>query len=176
MNSGSLQTLTRVRRIYHVVGMMAIGAAVQACGAPAKAAPPDAAAVVTALYQDHFAHEQNWTGTYQRQRAHFAPQLAALIDADTRAAAANADEIVGLDFDPLTYAQDTMTGFEVSPATRDGEDSIVGVVVRQDTARTSLRVRLARSNGEWRVTNIHYPEGDLVTILHQLATDRQRKP
>jgi Protein of unknown function (DUF3828) len=156
---------------------LVIATGAQGCGAPARASSVDgAAAVVDSLYRDHFAHEQNWDGTYQRQRARFAPQLAALVDADTRAAAANADEIVGLDFDPLTWSQDTMTGYQVAPATREGEYAIVPVTVRQDTSRVSLRVRLARSNVGWRVANIHYPERDLAAILRQLAADRQQKP
>lgn len=156
---------------------LALAGAVQGCGAPARAGTAgDASATVDSLYRDHFAHEQNWDGTYQRQRARIAPGLAALLDADARAAAANADEVVGLDFDPLTWSQDTMTGYEVAPATRDGADAIVPVTVRQDTSRIRLRVRLARSQDGWRVSNIHYPESDLVAILHRLAADRQRPP
>lgn len=151
-------------------------AAVQGCGAGAKPTPPDAATVVAALYRDHFTHEQNWDATYRRQRALFAPELAALLDADSRAAAANADEVVGLDFDPLTDAQDTMAGFEVGTSARDGADAVVPVTLRLDTARSELRIRLARSGVQWRVANIHYPHGDLASLLRRLAADRQRGP
>ena len=155
--------------------MIAVTAAVQGCGAAAaKPASPDAATVVTALYRDHFAHEQNWDATYRRQRAFFTPELAALLDADGRAAAANADEVVGLDFDPLTDAQETMTGFEVGASTRDGADAVVPVMLRLDTARSEVRIRLARSGDAWRVANIHYSHGDLAALLHRLAADRQR--
>lgn len=163
------------RRLCITAWLLALAAAAQGCGAAHSAAPPDPAAVVTTLYRDHFGHGQNWDATYKRQRALFAPALATLIDADTRAAAANPDEIVGLDFDPLTNAQDEMTGFEVAAATRDGDDAVVGVTVRQDSARTDLRVRLARADAGWRVANIHYPEGDLVSILRRLAADRTPK-
>jgi len=147
-------------------------AAAQGCGA-ARPASPDAGAVVTALYQDHFAHEQRWDRTYERQRALFAPALATLLEADGRAAAANPDEVVGLDFDPLTDAQEEMTAFEVGPATRDGADTIVPVVLRLAAQRSEVRVRLAQSGGQWRVTNLHYPHGDLVSLLHRLAADRR---
>jgi hypothetical protein len=153
--------------------VVAAGAAL-ACRAPAKPATPDAAAVVTALYQDHFAHQQNWGDTYQRQRARFAPGLAALLDADDSASAASSDEIVGLDFDPLTDAQDTMTGFEVGPSTRDGDVAIIPVTLRMDTARSVVRVRLARSGNAWRIANLHYPHGDLASLLRQLAADRRK--
>jgi hypothetical protein len=133
----------------------------------------DPAAVVTALYRDHFAHGQDWTGTFRRQRALFAPALVAMLDADDRAAAANPDEIVGLDFDPLTNAQDTMDGFTVGTATRTGATAVVPVTVRQDTARVRMRVRLARVGTTWRITNIVYPEGDLVSLLRQMAADRK---
>lgn len=165
------------RPLLRACAVLALAALAQGRAAPARASTQDdAAAVVDSLYRDHFAHGQNWDATYQRRHARFAPALAALLDADTRAAAASPDEIVGLDFDPLTWAQDTMTGFEVAPATRDGAGAIVPVTVRQDSARTALHVRLTRSDAGWRVSNIHYPERDLVTILRQLAADRRRHP
>jgi hypothetical protein len=130
--------------------------------------------VVTALYQDHFAHEQNWAATYRRHRALFAPELTALLDADIRAAAANADEVVGLDFDPLTDAQDEMTSFQVAPIAHEGGQATVGVLLLQDTMRTNVRVDLSRSGTRWRIANIHYRHGDLVSHLRRLAADRRR--
>jgi hypothetical protein len=162
-----------VRRAALAGWMLAAAAAVQGCGAAARPASPGAAEVVAALYRDHFAHEQNFDGTYDRQRALFAPTLAALLDADARAAAASPDEVVGLDFDPLTDAQETMTAFEVGPAARDGADTIVPVTLRLDAQRSEVRVRLAQSGGRWRVTNLHYPHGDLVSLLHRLAAGRR---
>jgi hypothetical protein len=175
MNLRSLHRRPEFRRLSLAAALLALAAA-PACTAADAAQQPGPAAVVTRLYRYHFAQKQNWDLTYRRQRPLFAPGLAALLDADLRASAANADEIVGLDFDPLTNAQDEMTGFDVAPATRQGNDALVGVVVRQGNTRTNLRVRLARSGGSWRVANIHYPEGDLVSILRQLAADRARKP
>lgn len=177
-----------VPRPFRRAAWMAVAAAaVLACGRaakpeqpeqrakPAQPAQPDPSAVVSALYQDHFAHEQNFAETYKRQRALFAPDLAALIDADDSASAANPDEIVGLDFDPLTDAQDTMTGFEVGAATRDGADAVVPVALRMDAERSEVRVRLAQIGGAWRITNLHYREsGDLVSLLRQLAADRRK--
>ena len=148
-------------------------AAVVGCTA-ARAASPEAAAVVTALYQDHFAHEQLWPRTFERQRAVFAPALAALLDADARAAAASPDEVVGLDFDPLTDAQDTMESFEVGTPVSARGSVVVPVRFRLEGERSEVPVRLARSAARWRVTNIHYPHGDLVTTLRSYAADRQR--
>lgn len=158
------------------IRILASVAVMAGCGGRAEATQPDPAAVVRTLYQDHFAHEQNWTGTYGRQHALFAPELAAMLDADDSASAANQNEVVGLDFDPLTYAQEEMTSFDVGAATRDRGDALVPVVMRLDTFRTNLRVRLSRSDTGWRVKNIHYPESDLVALLQQLAADRRKNP
>jgi hypothetical protein len=147
---------------------------VSGCSPAAKPASPDPAAVVTALYRDHFAHEQKWGETYQRRRALFTRELATLLDADDSAAAANPDEIVGLDFDPLTDAQDTMTGFAVGPSAREGADALVPVTLRMDSARSVVRVRLTQAGNVWRVANLHYPHGDLASLLRQLAADRRK--
>jgi hypothetical protein len=172
MISGSRRRSNTVRRI--AAGWLVAAAAVmQGCGA-AKPASPDPVLVVNALYQDHFANQQNWERTFQRQRALFTPELRALLDADARAAAANADEIVGLDFDPLTDAQEEMTSFQVTPAAHNGDGAVANVLLLLDTARTNVAVRLARSNGGWQVANLQYAHGDLVSLLHRLATDRQR--
>ena len=174
MNPGTRDRAGVARRVARAGWMLAAAAAVQACGTAAKPASPDATAVVDALYQDHFAHEQNWTGTYQRQRALFAPELAALLDADDRAAAANADEVVGLDFDPLTDSQEGMTRFQVAPVMHEGNRATVGVLLLLDTARTNVRLDLTRSGTRWRVTNIRYRHGDLASLLRRLAADRSR--
>ena len=162
------------RRAARAGWMLAAAAAVQGCGTAARPAPPHATTVVDALYRDHFAHEQNWADTYRRQRALFAPELAALLDADDRAAAANADEVVGLDFDPLTDAQEAMTSFQVAPIMHEGDRATVGVLLLLDTARTNVRLDLTRSGARWRVTNIRYAHGDLVSLLRRLADDRRR--
>ena len=174
MNAGIRRRSSMAHRITRAGWILAAAAAVQGCGAAAKPASPDAASVVNALYQDHFAHEQNWERTYQRQRALFAPELAALLDADAQAAAANADEVVGLDFDPLTDAQEMMTRFRVAPIMHEGDRATVGVELLLDTARTNVRLDLARSGAVWRVTNIRYAHGDLVSLLRRLAADRLR--
>jgi hypothetical protein len=165
-----------VRRVARSGWALVVAAAVQGCGTTAKTAPPHATTMVSALYGDHFAHEQNWEATYRRQHALFAPELAALLDADIRAAAANADEVVGLDFDPLTDAQEEMTSFQVAPIMHEGDAATVGVLLLQDTMRTNVRLDLARSGARWRVTNIRYAHGDLVSLLRRLAADRRRGP
>jgi len=159
------------RRLSAAVVLLAL--AVQACGA-AAAQQTGPAAVVASLYRHHFANRQNWELTYARRRALFAPALAALIDADEHASAANADEIVGLDFDPLTAAQDVMERFEVGAARIDGAQADVPVTIRMEGSRYVVHVKLSRSSGGWRISNIRYPaeQGDLAGILRHLAADR----
>jgi hypothetical protein len=132
-------------------------------------------AVVTTLYRYHFTHGQNWDSTYAAERTLFAPELAARLDADVRAARANPNEIVGLDFDPLTDAQDSMTGYAVVSAEPQGASgSIVAVEVRQDSARIPIRVHLTQTPAGWLVADIQYREGTLVSILDQLAAERRK--
>lgn len=174
MNSVTRPIRRVVRRIARAGWMLAVAALVQGCRAAATPAPSHATAVVDSLYRDHFGHEQSWAETYRRQRALFAPELAALLDADDRAAAANADEVVGLDFDPLTDAQEMMTRFRVAPILHEGARATVGVELLLDTTRTNVRVDLSRSGARWRITNLRYQHGNLVSLLLRLAADRRR--
>jgi hypothetical protein len=147
---------------------MILAVIVAASFAGARAAD-DPASVVKALYKDHFAHEQRWDLTVKNHRDAFAPALLALIDEDDRRAAGNPDEIVGLDFNPITNMQEEATGYEVGAATKDGADAIVPVTVRIGSESQVIRVRLIQIDGAWRVANLHYSEGDLVGILKELA-------
>ena len=153
---------------------LAAAAVVLVCGAAVRPEQRDAASVVRRLYADHFAHDQRWPQTYERQRALFAPELAALLEADMRAAAANPDEIVGLDFDPLTDAQDDRERYEVGAAVRERGGVVVRVRFRDEGENSAVRVRLAPSGGAWRITTLLYENGDLVSILRRLAADRRR--
>ena len=140
-----------------------------AAGLAGARAADDPASVVKALYKDHFAHEQRWDLTVKNHRAAFAPALLALLDEDERRAAANPDEIVGLDFNPFTNMQEEATGYEVGAATRDGAEAIVPVAVKLGGESQTIRVRLTQVDGAWRVANLHYAEGDLVDYLEQPA-------
>ena len=67
-----------------------------------------------------------------------------------------------------------MTRFQVAPIAHEGNEATVGVLLLLDTARTNVRLDLSRSGARWRVTNIRYAHGDLVSLLRRLAADRQR--
>jgi hypothetical protein len=101
-------------------------------------------------------------------RRAFGKQLLALLDAVDRKQPASPDNVVGLDFDPLTNSQQEATGFTVTRTSYQGGDALVGVVVNFGQETVGLKVRATKTVGGWRITNIHYPEGDLVTILKGL--------
>lgn len=157
------------------IGMALFRAACVALVAAVAASPARAAekpeAVVEALYRDHFAQDQIWTATLERNRARFAPELLALVDEIERKAAANPGELVGLDFNPLTNAQEEADGFEVKGASPDGASTIVSVVIRFGGEPMMVRLRLTPSGETWRIANILYDEYDLVSILQDLKTE-----
>jgi hypothetical protein len=128
-----------------------------------RPAPPDA--VVRALYTDHFAHQQNIDDTFRRKRATFAPQLRRLMDESFRKQRANPDEVVGLDFNPLTNAQEEANGFEVGSPIYEQTEAVVPVTVKFGTEPTTIRVRLMLIDQRWLVSNVMYEESDLVAIL-----------
>jgi hypothetical protein len=138
-----------------------------------QAAPLETpAAVVEAVYHGHFAHHQRFDETLKRERARFAAPLLALLDADGRAAAANPDEVVGLDFDPLTNGQEEATAYTVGKATIDGAAATVPVLLRFGSERTNVTVHLAQAGGRWVVANVVSSESDLVKVLKDLAAER----
>ncbi len=135
---------------------------------------PDPATVVERLYRAHFAASQRWDLTLKQHRDEFTPALLALLDADARAAAANPDEVVGLDFDPLTDAQEAADGYAVGKARVEGGTAAVPVEIRVGGERTALTVHLERQTGRWRVSNVASREADLVSTLKQLAAGRAK--
>jgi hypothetical protein len=55
-----------------------------------------------------------------------------------------------------------------------GDATVVGVALFLDTGRTNVRMEVERANGAFRVANIRYEHGDLVSLLRRLAEDRRR--
>ena len=136
---------------------------------PHTKAAPGPEAIVATLYRDHFKLKQEWGATLASPRDRFAPELLALIDESERLQAATPDEVVGLDFNPLTDSQDAATKYEVANVSRDGADTIVTVEVKLGPDRRDVRVRLVGAGDSWRIANVHYQETDLVTILREIT-------
>ncbi len=132
-----------------------------------KVAAVTPVAFVTAFYRGHFAQHQRWDLTEKRERKNFTAELVSLLDEDLAKQAANPDEVVGLDFNPVTNAQDDATRFKVGTPTVDGDDTIVPVSIYFGTERRTVRVRLTLVSGSWKIANFLYEEGDLLSILKE---------
>ena len=139
---------------------------------PAAAGPAD---VVKDVYTRHFAHQQRWDLTAKEARSRFAPELLALLDADDRAAAANPDEIVGLDFDPLTSAQEEADAWSAGAARVTGANASVPVELRTGTQTRRVTVRLVARGQQWQIADLDYGETTLVRTLEQLSSERRGK-
>jgi hypothetical protein len=153
----------------------ALALTLAALAAPTVAAPLDGpTAAVDALYRGHFAHSQSFDETHTRDRARFAAPLLALLDADAKAARGS-DEVVGLDFDPLTNSQEEAEGYSVGQARIAGDTATVPVELRTGRERMKLTVHLVRTGVQWQVSNLDYGEGNLVAILKELAAERRAR-
>lgn len=140
--------------------------------APVAAGPVE---VVQDVYTQHFAHQQRWDLTAERARERFAPALLALLDADDRAAAASPGELVGLDFDPLTNAQEEADSWTAGAAKLTGTSATVPVELRTGAETTRITVRLVARGQRWQIADLDYGETTLVKTLEQLAAGRGGK-
>lgn len=152
--------------------LLPVALALLAATPPVAAGPLD---VVKDVYARHFAHQQRWDLTAREARSRFAPALLALLDADDRAAAATPDEIVGLDFDPLTNAQEEAEAWTPGSAQVTGTTAAVPVELRTGTQTRRVTVRLVAQGQQWRIADLDYGETTLVRTLEQLAAERRRK-
>ncbi len=139
------------------------------------ASPAGPADVVRDVYTRHFAHHQRWDLTAKQARSRFAPDLLALLDADDRAATATPDEIVGLDFDPLTNAQEEAGAWSAGAARVTGASAWVPVELRSGTQTMRITVRLVARGQQWQIADLDYGETTLVKTLERLAAERRQK-
>lgn len=142
-----------------------------ASASPAPAGPAD---VVKEVYTRHFADGQRFDRTLAATRAHFAPTLLALLDADAKAAAAAPGEVVGLDFDPLIFGQDEARSWSAGSATVAGTTARVPVELRTGGEPVRLTVHLASAGGRWRISDLDYGATTLARTLAELAAERKR--
>src|SRR4051794_18908387 len=111
------------------VALAVLLVAVAAGGAPARPAAGGGSApgLVEALYRFHFAHEQDWDATRTRYASSLSPRLTRLLAADDRMKAAADGDLIGLDFDPVSYTQEELVGYRVGRTSRRGASTIVAV-------------------------------------------------
>ncbi|HQR39075.1 MAG TPA: DUF3828 domain-containing protein [Blastocatellia bacterium] len=145
-----------------VVLALAVAAVVSPAAQGAAATPKQ---MVTTLYQYHFAHKQRWDLTFKRYRSYFSKDLLALFDDNDKRQAASPDEVVGLDFDPITDSQEEASGYAVTGVTSDGASAVVTVRVRTGTEHRDVRVQFGKEGAAWKITNVLYDEENLATIL-----------
>lgn len=149
--------------------------ALLAAALPLRAADGTAAeTVVGSLYKGHFSRSQRWDLTLKRERARFTASLLRMLDEDMAAQAATPNEVVGLDYDPLTNSQEAMDSYKVGAARLEEGKALVPVELHIGQFRSTLTIHLASVDGRWRVSNIQDEEGDLVTTLKALKAERER--
>lgn len=121
-----------------------------------------------------------FTAATAERASFFSRALRAALAADERAAAAEPNEIVGLDFDPLLASQEPCERYEPGEATVDGGRIVVTVRERCAVGPSRERpvtVEFVEEAGAWRVDDVVYDGGDRLTaILARYAAARDTAP
>jgi hypothetical protein len=108
----------------------------------------------------------------------FAPDLRRALLEDWRASEKNADEIVGLDFDPFLNSQDPYTKYSAEKVEKKGNSWLVSVFGsskegKSPRADVIAKVEKTKSKYGWRFTNFIYDSGEnLLGILKQFKKER----
>jgi hypothetical protein len=104
-------------------------------------------------------------------------RLAKALQADYDASAANSEEIVGLDGDPILDTQDPCESYEVGKPKINGIQALIPVYKTCLGKRSyALTAEFWHQGKLWRLANVRYPRGqDLLSLLRTLREDRERK-
>jgi len=98
------------------------------------------------------------------------------------------DDDIGLDFDPISAAQDTRSGFQTGNVKQVGNKFQVDIHdiksgrQRKEVlaAELALIAEVTNVNGRWEFSNFIYPspdgKSDLMSILKKLNHDRKKNP
>jgi hypothetical protein len=144
------------------------------------AAPPRSAKAFVAdfyTWYENGGHARGTAAALRQRKTAFAPELHRALLADYRASAKNADEVVGLDFDPFLNTQEDSPALIVGEAEAKGDTQWVPLVDPGDKM-TRLTVEVACGAAGCHIVNLHYPDptgsgnDNLVAILKVLAHDR----
>jgi len=153
--------------------------------APASAVPPRQ--FVQEFYDWYvpFAAWQTegpaWSGMPAAREQAISPELLAALKKDA-AAGADAEEIVGLDYDPFLNAQDPCERYEAGPATPSGAGyrvEVFGVCGGERHPTADVVAELQPRGRTWVFTNFRDPAhdgGDLRSMLRRLEQDRRSGP
>lgn len=122
------------------------------------------------------------TVSLRTRRPSFDPELWKMLVADDKAQS-KANEIVGLDFDPILNSQDPSSKFIVESASvKSGRCNAVVVGINQGMQEEHVMPELILSNGRWVFVNFHYQNwvagklknSNLVQVLKDLQKWRSR--
>ena len=143
---------------------------------------PPCRAFVQNFYDFHVAHGSNFEKTFKLKRTALSLDLANALAADLAASRKNADEIVGLDFDPFTNSQDPSPKYRVENTNGDTGHCFAEVhgLPSDHKGKPDVTAELRFANRSWRFVNFHYgrdngPENEnLLSILRTLKRDREK--
>lgn len=116
----------------------------------------------------------------KKRPASFTPDLLKALQEDAEAQAKISDDIVGLDFDPFLYSQDSPKHLVVTQVNRK-DDGFWVYLRHSKTAKGNSKpdviAVVIQSNGQWCFSNFRFPDGgDLLDTLRLLKQGRQRPP
>lgn len=127
--------------------------------AVAPAPSPEPAAVVRALFADHFKHEMGFTKASVARKAKwltadFLQRLNTELERPS-----SPDEVPNIDGDPFTDSQEYPTKFTVGKPSTVGGAAKVPVTLTGNGRRTTIFAILHHGQDGWQVDDIVYQDG-----------------
>ena len=134
------------------------------------------------FYDWHVAHQTNFETAMRWKRSVLSPQLRDALLEDLAASRKNANETVGLDFDPFVNSQDPAPLYRVGKTTVNAGSCFAEVhgVPSDRKDQPDVTAELRPENGSWRFVNFHYGSDNgaenenLISILRRLKRDREQ--
>lgn len=121
--------------------------------------------------------------TLKNKGDYFSVALLSALREDLRASAANADEIVGLDFDPFLNTQDPAERYVLGAADSKGDKCLAEIFetrAGKKGERPAVVAEARRKNADWIFVNFHYStnqgpdDENLLSILNKLSAERKK--
>lgn len=175
------------------LGLLWVASTAQAAGpAPAQDTQAQSAKVFVQSFYDWYTGEmqKNEEGPVadplKSKRWPFSAAIVAALRADEEAQAKTTDDVVGIDFDPYLNAQDTCFPYKAGKVTASGSQYRVELFDSNcSSSHPEIPTVIAvveKDGSSWRFVNFLYPgepgqpDSDLLSVLRQLAKERQEYP